>query len=109
MWTVAGGPDFTGKPRPAVILQDDAFTALESVTLCLLSTNRAEARVYRPPVQPDEANGLRLPSCLLVDKISTVPKSKLGARVGMLADDEVLRLNRAVVIFLGLADSSRGR
>ncbi len=84
VWTVAGGSDYSGKPRPAVILQDDRFAPLQSVRLCLLSTNSSEALLYRPPVEPNEANGLRSLSSLLVDKISTVPKAKLGARVGRL-------------------------
>ena len=32
IWTVAGEPDYAGKPRPAVILQDDAFEGTVSIT-----------------------------------------------------------------------------
>lgn len=107
IWTVAGGKDYAGKPRPAVIVQDDAFDATDSITVCAFTTDRTEAPLFRLPVEPNEANGLRTPCRLTVDKITTVPKSKIGSRVGRLDDQDVLRLNRAVVVFLGLAASPR--
>ena len=39
----------------------------------------------------------------MVDKIITVPKSCLGQCIGRLADDDLLRLNRSLLVFLGLA------
>ena len=39
----------------------------------------------------------------MVDKITTIPKAKIGARVGCLADEDMVRLNRAVLVFLGIA------
>jgi mRNA interferase MazF len=54
-------------------------------------------------VAPSDGNGLRALSRIMADKVTTIPKAKLGARVGRLADQEMLRLNRAVVVFLGLA------
>ena len=45
---------------------------------------------------------------LMVDKISTVPKAKIGARVGRLADEDIVRMNRAVLVFLGLAAPAGG-
>jgi len=58
-------------------------------------------------VEPNERNGLRSPSRLMVDKITTVPKSKVGERIGRLEDEDVVRLNQAVMVFLGLAVSPR--
>ncbi len=58
-------------------------------------------------MKPSERNGLRSPSRLMVDKITTVPKSKLGERIGRLDDEDVVRLNQAVMVFLGLAVSPR--
>ena len=107
IWTVAGGKDDAGKPRPVVVVQDDSFDATASVTICAFTTDRTEAPLFRLPVQPSERNGLRAPCRLMVDKITTVPKSKIGARLGRLDDEDVLRLNRAVVVFLGLAVSPR--
>jgi mRNA interferase MazF len=103
IWTVAGGKDYAGKPRPAVILQDDCFGKIDSVTLCAFTTDPTDAPLFRLPVEPTESNGLRSPCRLMVDKITTVPKARLGANVGRLADGDMVRLNRAVLVFLGIA------
>jgi mRNA interferase MazF len=42
----------------------------------------------------------------MVDKITTVPKTKIGLRIGRLGDEDIIRLNRAVFLFLGMAGSS---
>jgi mRNA interferase MazF len=103
IWTVAGGADYAGQPRPAVILQDDRFDATASVTICAFTTDPTDAPLFRLPVAPSERNGLSAPCRLMTDKITTIPKTKLGARVGGLDDEDILRLNRAVLVFLGLA------
>jgi mRNA interferase MazF len=103
VWTVAGGGGYAGKPRPVVILQDDRFDRTDSVTICGLTTDPTDARLFRPMVEPSESNGLRSPCRLMADKITTVPKSRLGARMGRLAEEDMLRLNRAVLVFLGIA------
>jgi len=103
IWTVAGGPDYVGKPRPAVILQDDAFDATASMTICPFTTHAIDAPLMRLPIGPSEQNGLRAPSQLMVDKITTVSRTKLADRIGLLSDEDVLRMNRAVIVFLGLA------
>jgi mRNA interferase MazF len=102
IWTVAGGQGYAGKPRPAVILQDDRFDATDSITLCAFTTDPTEAPLFRLPVEPDQRNRLRATSRLMVDKITTVPKSKLGSRIGRLENSDLVRLNRAVALFLGL-------
>jgi mRNA interferase MazF len=107
IWTVAGGKDYAGKPRPIVILQDDSFEGTDSVTVCAFTTDETDAPLFRLPVEPNERHGLRATSRLMVDKITTVPKSKVGARVGRLDDEDILRLNQAVLVFLGLAVSPR--
>jgi len=103
IWTVAGGPDYAGKPRPAVILQDDAFEETTSITLCPCTTHFVDAPLIRLPIEPTKQNGLKITSHLMVDKITTVTKSKLQKRVGKLAEEDIIRLNRAVLVFLGLA------
>ncbi len=108
IWTVAGGKDYAGKPRPVVILQDNRFDATDSITICAMTTDPTEAPLFRLPVEPNERNGLRVASRLMVDKVTTVPKAKVGTRVGRLDDEDVLRLNRAVIVFLGLAGASAG-
>ena len=106
--TVAGGRDYAGKPRPIVIVQDDSFDATDSITVCAFTTDETEAPLFRLPVEPTDRNGLFATSRLMVDKITTVPKSKVGTQIGRLDDEDILRLNRAILVFLGLAISPRG-
>ena len=107
IWTISGGKDYAGKPRPVVIVQDDSFDATDSITICAFTTDPTEAPLFRLAVEPNARNGLRSPSRLMVDKITTVPKSKVGERIGRLDDEDVVRLNQAVMVFLGLAVSPR--
>ncbi len=73
IWTVSGGKDYAGKPRPVVIVQDDSFDATDSITICAFTSDPTEAPLFRLPVEPNERNGLRSASRLMVDKITTVP------------------------------------
>jgi mRNA interferase MazF len=109
VWTVAGGKGYAGKARPVVILQDDSFDGTESITICAFTTDDTDAPLFRLPVEPNERNGLRAPCRLMVDKVTTIPKSKVGAHIGRLDDEDVLRLNQAVLVFLGLATSQRNK
>jgi mRNA interferase MazF len=109
IWIVAGGKDYAGKARPAVIVQDDSFDATASVTVCAFTTDETDAPLFRLPVEPNERNGLRVPCRLMVDKITTVPKSKIGAHIGHLSDEDIVRLNQAILVFLGLALSPKIR
>jgi mRNA interferase MazF len=109
LWTVAGGKDYAGKPGPVVVVQDDRFVAPYSITICAFTTDETDAPLFRLPVQPNERNGLRAACRLMVDKISTVQKTKIGARVGRLDDEDILRLNQAVLVLLGLAVSPRAK
>jgi mRNA interferase MazF len=107
IWTVSGGTDYSGKPRPVVIIQDDSFDATHSITICAFTTTETDAPLFRLRLESNERNGLRASCRLMVDKITTVPKSKLGSRIGRLDDQDLLRLNQAVMVFLGLAVSPR--
>ena len=100
IWTIVGGKDYAGKPRPAVIIQDDRFDSTASLTVCAFTTDPAAAPLFRVLVEPSGGNGLRMACRLMVDKITTVPKTKLGLRVGRLDAEDMLRLNRAVLVFL---------
>jgi mRNA interferase MazF len=104
---VSGGKFYAGKPRPVAILQDDRFDATGSITICAFTSDATAAPLFRLPISPSERNGLRLASCLMVDKITTVPKSKVGALIGRLDDADMLRLNQAMMVFLGLAVSPK--
>ena len=106
---MSGGNDYAGKPRPVVIVQDDSFDAIDSITVCAFTTAGMDAPLFRLPVLPNERNGLRAICRLMVDKITTVPKTKMGDRVGRLDDADIVRLNQAVFVFLGLAVSPRSK
>lgn len=103
IWTAAAERGYAGKPRPVVIIQDDRFDATDSVTVCAFTTDPTEAPLVRLPIQPDEVNGLRDPCSLMVDKITTVPRARLGTRMGRLGDEDMVRVGRAVLVFIGLA------
>jgi mRNA interferase MazF len=105
IWTVAGGSGYAGKPRPVIVLQDNRFDATESITICPFTGDPTDAELFRIPIEPTPTNGLKSLSRLMVDKITTVAKSKVGKQIGCLDDEDVVRLNRAVVVFLGLAGS----
>ena len=107
VWTVSGGKDYAGKPRPVVIVQDDSFDATNSITICAFTTDPTDAPLFRLVVEPNERNGLRSTCRLMVDKITTVPKAKVGAQVGRLDDEDMVRLNQAITVFLGMAVTPR--
>jgi mRNA interferase MazF len=107
IWTLAGGQDYASKPRPVIILQDDRFDGMDSITICGLTTDKTDAPLIRLPVVPNERNGLRLPCQIMVDKITTVPKTKIGRRLGKLDDVDMMRLNRAAIVFPGLGSSPK--
>jgi mRNA interferase MazF len=107
IWTIAGGSSYAGKPRPAVIIQDDTFDATASIIVCAFTTESTNAPLFRLPIEPDDGNGLRAPCRLMVDKMTSLPRSRLGKRVGRLDDEDLVRLNRAALVFLGLATTRR--
>ncbi|CAN5612708.1 type II toxin-antitoxin system PemK/MazF family toxin [soil metagenome] len=86
-----------------VIVQDDRFDATDSVTVCAVTTDPTDAPLFRLRIEPDDVNGLREPCSLMVDKVTTVPRSKLGQHIGRLSDEELVRLGRAILVFFGLA------
>ena len=103
IWTAAAGSGYVGKPRPVVIIQDDRFDATDSVTVCAFTTDPVEAPLIRLQIEPDDVNGLSERCSLMIDKITTIPRSKLGEHIGRLSDDDMVRMGRAVLVFFGLA------
>jgi mRNA interferase MazF len=103
IWTASGGSDYTGKPRPVVIVQDDRFDATLSITVCGFTSSELVGPLARPTIELSEEHGLRVPSRLMIDKITTIPKARLGRRLGALAPDDMRRVDRAMLVFLGLA------
>jgi mRNA interferase MazF len=103
LYIAAARGSYTGKPRPVAIIQDDRFDATASVTVCPLTSGMIEAPLMRIAIEPSKANRLDQPSHLMVDKVTTMPRSNLGQHLGRLQETELVQLNRALVVFLGLA------
>ena len=102
--TVAAAGDY-GKPRPAVIVQTDAFPESHaSVVVCQLTSDLADAPDFRVTIDPSPENGLRLTSQVMADKPVTVRRERIGPRFGRLGDRDMARLGAALAFVLGLAD-----
>ena len=99
--TVATSGDY-GKPRPALIVQADAFRSLGAVTVLRLTSELHEWPTFRVTVQPSAENGLRNPSQVMIDRAVSLPREKVGAAFGRLDDDTMRTVSRALVAFLGL-------
>ena len=109
IWTAAGGAAYTRTPRPAVIIQDDRFDANDSVVVRPLTTESTSAPIFRLTIPSNARTGLRAPCRLMVDKLTAVPRTRLGTLVGALTSDELKALNRTVFVFLGLAETAAPR
>jgi len=100
--TVATAGDY-GKPRPALAVQSDLFAELPSVVICPLTTTiRTDADQFRLDVKPSSGNGLRQLSQVAIDKITVIPLDKIGEVIGNADDTLLLRVNRALAVFLSI-------
>ncbi|HEX4081102.1 MAG TPA: type II toxin-antitoxin system PemK/MazF family toxin [Rhizomicrobium sp.] len=101
---VAAAGDY-GKPRPAVIVQSNAFPESHaSLIICQLPSELSDAPDFRIAVEPDAANGLRARSQIMADKPVTIRRERVGNLLGCLNAAEVRRMNVALGFALGLAD-----
>lgn len=100
--TIALQGDY-GKPRPALVIQSDLFDEHPSVTVLPVTSELRETPLFRIIVQPNAGNGLQKPSQIMVDKVQTIPREKIGNTVGRLDDESLLAVNRALAVFLGFA------
>ena len=101
---VAATGDY-GKPRPAIIVQSDAFPKTHaSVVICQMTSEIVDAPDFRVTIDPNEENGLRVRSQVMADKPLTVRRERIGHRVGRLRDGDIGRLNIALAFVMGLAD-----
>ena len=102
--TVAAAGDY-GKPRPAVIVQTDAFPqGHASVVVCQLTSELVDAPDFRVTIDPGPENGLRLTSQVMADKPVTIRRERIGQKIGRLGSQDIARLNAALAFVLGLAD-----
>jgi mRNA interferase MazF len=101
---VAAAGDY-GKPRPAVIVQTDAFPETHaSVVICQMTSSIVDAPDFRVTVDPSEGNGLRARSQVMADKPVTVRRGRIGPSIGRLDTGDLGRLNVALAFVMGLAD-----
>lgn len=100
--TVAAPGDY-GKPRPALVIQSDLFDELPSVALCLVTSELRNAPIFRITVDPDPDNGLQSISQIQIDKILSVPRERVGSVIGRLDDATMLKVNRSLAVFAGIA------
>ena len=101
---VAATGDY-GKPRPAVIVQTDAFPETHiSVVVCQMTSEIAAASDFRVTIDPSERNGLRTRSQIMADEPVTIRRTRVAQAIGRLEDDDIARLNVALAFVMGLAD-----
>jgi mRNA interferase MazF len=100
--TVALQGDY-GKPRPALVIQSDLFDGHPSVTILPITSELVEAPLFRLSVEPTPGNGLWKRSQVMVDKVQTIARDKIGEAFGRLEDESMLAVNRAFLLWIGLA------
>ena len=96
-----GGGDYAGKPRPAVVVQSDLYGETLSIVVCPVTTVQKPAALLRVPLVPSERLALRASSWVMVDKLTSVRRDRVGAVIGRISDDEAMALNRSLAVFLG--------
>jgi len=101
--TVALSGDY-GKPRPALVIQSNLFVDHPSVTILPLTSDLRETPIFRVRVLPDMANGLRVPSDVMIDKPHSVARDKIRETFGSIGDENLIEIERAVAVWLGIAD-----
>lgn len=93
-----------GKPRPAVVIQSDWLKATDSILVALLTSVLADAPLYRLHIEPSDANELKAPSQVMVDKIIAIPREKCGQVIGSIDETALIALNHMLSVVIGLAD-----
>lgn len=102
IWTGAG-TGYASRPRPVVIVQDDLFTATDSVIVCLLTSDDDDAPLARVAVPADAVSGLDRPSWVQVDKITAIRRIKITRHVGRLTPAQLAEVEQRIVVLLGIA------
>jgi mRNA interferase MazF len=100
--TIAIQGDF-GKPRPALVIQADAFNQHSSATLLPITNALVSAPLLRVKLKPSLGNGLQKPSEVMVDKAITVKRDKIGPVFGRIEADALVEVERCLAVFLGIA------
>jgi mRNA interferase MazF len=102
-FVIVAAPGDYGKPRPALVIQSDLFDELPSVALCLVTSELRNAPIFRITVDPGPDNGLQNISQIQIDKILSVPRERVDGVIGRLDDATMLKVNRSLAVFAGIA------
>jgi mRNA interferase MazF len=102
IWTAAGGV-YASKPRPVLIMQDDRFDATESVVVVPMTTHDVRATLTRVPIEANTLSGIAHNSFAMMDKITTVRRASLRARIGRATAAQLVEVERSLLVFLGIA------
>ncbi|HEX2889875.1 type II toxin-antitoxin system PemK/MazF family toxin [Vineibacter terrae] len=101
--TVALQGDY-GKPRPALVVQANAFNDTHaSITVLPITSELLATPLFRITLDPLPANGLRAVSQVMVDKIISIRRERIGRQIGRVDDDTMVRVGRAMAVWLGIA------
>ncbi len=94
--------EFTGKPRPGLIVQSDYFAETNTVTICPITSQNVAAPLVRFQIEPSATLPLKRACWIEVDMITAVRRSRIGPIIGRINNADLVRLNGALTIFLGI-------
>ena len=103
IWTASGAPGYGSKPRPALIVQSDVLTETDSILTCGFTAQPDNERYFRPQIVASSDNGLGRTSHVMTEKLTAIPRAKLGKRIGKLTDEDMEAVERALHLVLGFA------
>jgi mRNA interferase MazF len=99
---MGAGKDHLSKPRPVIVIQDNRFDATDSITVIPTTTTPADAPLLRIPIEPG-VSGLDTTSYAMIDKVSTTSRGKLRQHLGEVYHEDMLKIERSLMVFFGLA------
>lgn len=80
---VAARGAYTGKPRPALVVQSDLFNPTHSsITICPITTDCVDAPLFRLTLPPGSRTGLKSVSQVMIDKTVSVPRASINEEIG---------------------------
>ena len=103
IWSVSSAAGYGSKPRPALLVQSDKLSTMQSIMTCGLTSLKIDDLPFRPLIDPTPENGLNVVSAVMAEKLIAVPRDKLGLRIGVLSDVDMTRVEQALVVVLGFA------
>ncbi len=100
IYTAATGGGYGGKPRPVLIIQGDAYPTAKRL-VALIGSPFESAMPLRVSIEPDSSNNLQWTSAVMIDVLQAVRGHHFGAYVGRLRDEDMRRVDTALLLVLG--------